>query len=885
MSTAEGDAADPFASLSIGDYDLPPMGQGEEDGGATTDSVVQADEGAAHVVSNAIDNNDEQTTTITSTIDIMNVDTDPFATPIYPDLTPLPAAPITPEPPPPPVAPISPDPTPSPAAAISTDPTPPPIEVNSNDNTIGNANNSNTTIMNSITYDELLEISKVPQPLDTTAKTTPTKPQEGDSQQHSHADFFNFFSSAFTPPDTSSKHACMKPFDDIVNKLRQARERERRFGESDESDASTSEKHVSNAPANPSEFYSAVQSIYNDVLLSPSVFSPGLLPPSIVTSFFPQNSSTPATPDDPEDPDLIEISISSDLLGLTVENILERTIIRSVVPGGGADHPHLTTSSPNSPSRDIVGSIVERIGASGVGGGTEWGTHFENIDGLRQSLRPLKLGVRRIPGGSAGGSGLGRGREVMNYLVSGGGDKDKDKKSSSSSSSRKKKSTSAAARELSQLSDALQSLLILFCFGNMSSADTVRTVGGYLIRRRQGITARRASASNTIKIEVGVEGEIEVRRKNIDDGSSKDDVMNYFGGDASDSSSTTSDGAERRQSSKQSSSSSSSSTTAPLPVAEILSRLQTDLSFFPTDAETHGIRYLFQPMVTLLVDFLEAAPVDEDKKNRNGEKKDEKNSVSSPKDKRKKRESSSSPRKDKKGSSTSAASDEDETSIPSTSSALLRLLCRASCDAYSQQRTNNNSNNKNNEDNDDYNNNPSSGVSPAGLLPLVHHLASSRASACRVCAVKIGANTVWRTLTSTAAPSNPTSTNDPTGHIVPYLLQLRGILTRCLHDVDESVRAVTSRGLAELVESSLSSDAPSLLTVYGTLPWLVLMLERGITDPLSSLRASATDILWMVADLGLKGEKYSKISPSHRQQQGGLSELYEVPYLLQARRT
>jgi len=63
-----------------------------------------------------------------------------------------------------------------------------------------------------------------------------------------------------------------------------------------------------------------------------------------------------------------------------------------------------------------------------------------------------------------------------------------------------------------------------------------------------------------------------------------------------------------------------------------------------------------------------------------------------------------------------------------------------------------------------------------------------------------------------------------------------------------SLGAVCNRGLAELVEESLASDN-NLLTTFGTLPWLVLMLERAITDPTPSLRAAATDILWMLPDL------------------------------------
>ena len=85
------------------------------------------------------------------------------------------------------------------------------------------------------------------------------------------------------------------------------------------------------------------------------------------------------------------------MLGLTVENVLERTIIRTVIPHGAAQ---LAGAQ--------VGSVIVRVG------GRECGTltHFETIDELRQSQRPLKLTLRRIPDAA-----LKEGRREMSRLI------------------------------------------------------------------------------------------------------------------------------------------------------------------------------------------------------------------------------------------------------------------------------------------------------------------------------------------------------------------------------------------------------------------------------------------------------------------------------------
>lgn len=95
------------------------------------------------------------------------------------------------------------------------------------------------------------------------------------------------------------------------------------------------------------------------------------------------------------------VSIEREMLGLTVENVLERTVVRTVLPGGAAGRAGAK-----------VGSLIVRVGTVD----TANLTHFETIDELRQSQRPLKLVLRRI-----GKDALRGAREEMGRLIRGGG--------------------------------------------------------------------------------------------------------------------------------------------------------------------------------------------------------------------------------------------------------------------------------------------------------------------------------------------------------------------------------------------------------------------------------------------------------------------------------
>ena len=96
-----------------------------------------------------------------------------------------------------------------------------------------------------------------------------------------------------------------------------------------------------------------------------------------------------------------EVTIDQEMLGLTVENVLERTIIRTLLPDGAARSAGAK-----------VGSLIAKVGNVD----TANLTHFETIDELRRSQRPLKLTLRLVGRGV-----LRRAREEMGRLVRGGG--------------------------------------------------------------------------------------------------------------------------------------------------------------------------------------------------------------------------------------------------------------------------------------------------------------------------------------------------------------------------------------------------------------------------------------------------------------------------------
>ena len=95
------------------------------------------------------------------------------------------------------------------------------------------------------------------------------------------------------------------------------------------------------------------------------------------------------------------VQIEREMLGLTVENVLERTVVRTVLAGG-----------PAKKAGAKVGSLIVKVGNIE----TKNLTHFETIDELRQSQRPLQLVLRQISDDA-----LRSAREEMGRLIRGAG--------------------------------------------------------------------------------------------------------------------------------------------------------------------------------------------------------------------------------------------------------------------------------------------------------------------------------------------------------------------------------------------------------------------------------------------------------------------------------
>jgi len=106
------------------------------------------------------------------------------------------------------------------------------------------------------------------------------------------------------------------------------------------------------------------------------------------------------------------------------------------------------------------------------------------------------------------------------------------------------------------------------------------------------------------------------------------------------------------------------------------------------------------------------------------------------------------------------------------------------------------------------------------FLSVVHRLAASKSTSARVSACSLGP-VLWSHLD------------------FPRQLQLRGVITRALHDVEVIVRKSTATVLHEIAELVFDRRA---------VPWLVLMCERSMTDPEPQLRAAAMTLTWHLAE-------------------------------------
>lgn len=143
------------------------------------------------------------------------------------------------------------------------------------------------------------------------------------------------------------------------------------------------------------------------------------------------------------------------------------------------------------------------------------------------------------------------------------------------------------------------------------------------------------------------------------------------------------------------------------------------------------------------------------------------------------------------------------------------------------------------------------------FLAVVHRLAASRSTSARITACSLGP-VLWSRLD------------------FPHQLQLRGVITRALHDVEVIVRKSTATVLHEIAELVYDSRC---------VPWLVLMCERAMTDPEPQLRSAAMTLTWHLAEhlpnafLGdaSKGSRYLRRLPSRE------DPIFADVYLLQCK--
>eukprot|EP00588_Corethron_pennatum_P025570 CAMPEP_0194328216 /NCGR_PEP_ID=MMETSP0171-20130528/43864_1 /TAXON_ID=218684 /ORGANISM="Corethron pennatum, Strain L29A3" /LENGTH=811 /DNA_ID=CAMNT_0039088459 /DNA_START=18 /DNA_END=2449 /DNA_ORIENTATION=- len=106
------------------------------------------------------------------------------------------------------------------------------------------------------------------------------------------------------------------------------------------------------------------------------------------------------------------------------------------------------------------------------------------------------------------------------------------------------------------------------------------------------------------------------------------------------------------------------------------------------------------------------------------------------------------------------------------------------------------------------------------FLRVVHRLAGSKSVAGRVTACCLGP-IFWSHLD------------------FAHQLQLRGVITRSLHDAESSVRKATAHVLHQIAE---------LVFDPRCVPWLVLMCQRAMTDPDPKLRAASMTLTWHLAE-------------------------------------
>ena len=527
------------------------------------------------------------------------------------------------------------------------------------------------------------------------------------------------------------------------------------------------------------------------------------------------------------------VHIDREMLGLTVENVLERTVVRTVLPGGAA-----------RVAGARVGSLIVKVGSVD----TAHLTHFETIDELRQSQRPLMLVLRQI-----GDDALIGAREEMGRLIRGGGfglaaaggnGGETDNAPPGQPVSNDPDHEGSRAGHLSPAAEAFASSLHRRWY-DATRRHCQQQPGGVPHKRDEAISAagERLVWVLTLLV-VGLEREA-VRLEQVEspsDGSSvssrrKHHQSQHTATDCSEAAKSVSkilvDYVKRHLEEIKPPSASDINSTSPISpsgmqhpqrrkrltpppphVQKSLGGMNAFQSSSPFDRALQSIGDVLQRTMTFLVDtksvpaallrgevvalLCDILDIDTDMR-----------------------------LADEEAAGSVAGSSAGSINELGSAGSLLKLIvlncsimrspgCVDPLDTQSRDQS------KMSEDEIYGERGPSSHYSHAGnrFLAVVHRLAASRSTSARVTACSLGP-VLWAHLD------------------FPHQLQLRGVITRALHDVEVIVRKSTAAVLHEIAELIFDNRA---------VPWLVLMCERAMTDPEPQLRAAAMTLTWHLAE-------------------------------------
>lgn len=495
------------------------------------------------------------------------------------------------------------------------------------------------------------------------------------------------------------------------------------------------------------------------------------------------------------------VTISREMLGLTVENVLERTVVRTVLPNGAAKR-----------AGTKVGSLVVKVGTVE----TRNLTHFETIDELRQSVRPLKLVLRRI-----GKDALKGAREEMGRLIKGGGFGTVHQSKNTQSAHQSEKQVSSESHEQEQYNDKYYNILSKqWMEGTKRRYQTTSTV---ISKKDEALSRAGAKLAWLLSLLIiGLDREARKGKSFVDedisyssDGSlhslkdyadaaksvskilleymqkhfenvkkNKDTSKTVPMNDANarrkkqsappphiqDKQRQAVPGASKRSQNKGANlHENSHAENAILLIGDVLHRARSFLS----DHNSSPPALLRGEIIALLCDILD---LDNDM------------TLS-----------------EKEASSSTAGGETGSMNDLGSAGSLLKIIV-LNCAMMQSPGC---------RDFDEHNNHAGN-----RFLAVVHRLAASRSTSARIAACSLGP-VLWSHLD------------------FPHQLQLRGVITRALHDVEVAVRRSTVTVLHEIAELVFDPRA---------VPWLVLMCERAMTDPEPQLRGAAMTLTYHLAE-------------------------------------